>query len=720
MKYQLLTQVAVVSLALALVPEQHKAATGDANSNLDRASEAIGATDCLLAMMNDRTTTHTTLHSARDISGSLELSPSKTFSQIFKYSTTKANKKNWIGIYPIGDGPDNEKYVENSLSWEYAPDETGAVELSTANLPPGPYQAFFLANDGYKWLAHPIEFQVSNPWGSISVNTDEAALTFKYQTPHADPKNWIGIYNSFGGGPESQKFESGSLTFAYAPGESGIVTVNASVLNPGLSYRAFFLAKDGYKWLANPIDAFNPGHGPLRFITDQLTTHNARQGELFKYTITGMLDNPRDARSKFAKIDSNATTSSSSGWVTVSADGIVIGTPPTPSSNTTFVVEATGTDGSKAQIRVTVPIVQRHRPLVKELTVLSFNLWFGGTQVINYHAKQVRFISNSGADIVGLQESTGDHATRLANALGWDHWQGSDVGVISRYPIVQVYQPIDGAGAVRIALDKGYEINFWNCHLGYTPYGPYDFCYDHLTPENVLRNEIKSRRTPQIKNIMKHMQSHLQRAPSTPVIFTGDFNAPSHLDWTDATKSLHCGIGYFPWPTSKEPTSYGLIDSFREIHKDPLAEPGITWSPIYLENDGRPEPMDRIDFIYHKGLKTQNSEVVLVGNPKPQPEHKYNEWPSDHAAVRTVFKIDKSNRVHDDYNEDGDNIGRENRGNPGVLYGIVAALATVVSACGILLGCAWHRRRKSEKAAKEEDTKRWRSGGSGDTAGEES
>ncbi|OAQ58682.1 hypothetical protein VFPPC_14849 [Pochonia chlamydosporia 170] len=76
------------------------------------------------------------------------------------------------------------------------------------------------------------------------------------------------------------------------------------------------------------------------------------------------------------------------------------------------------------------------------------------------------------------------------------------------------------------------------------------------------------------------------------------------------------------------------MDSFREMHPNPVAVPGNTWSPIY--EDDKSEPMDRIDFIYHKGMTTVASEVMVLGKPKGGQD---NEWPSDHAAVLSTFKV---------------------------------------------------------------------------------
>lgn len=74
-----------------------------------------------------------------------------------------------------------------------------------------------------------------------------------------------------------------------------------------------------------------------------------------------------------------------------------------------------------------------------QLVVMSYNLWQGGANVNDYHEKQVRFILESGADVVGLQESVdGGHATHLADALGWDVWASNQsASILSPYPIVE-------------------------------------------------------------------------------------------------------------------------------------------------------------------------------------------------------------------------------------------------------------------------------------------
>lgn len=470
----------------------------------------------------------------------------------------------------------------------------------------------------------------------LSVAAGEPPFTFNYSTPSSDSKNWVGIYNTYYGAPDNGKWIARSLTWEWAPEAQGKVEVDASKLQPG-TYHAYLLAKDRWDKLTGPVEVVKSGEGAMSFIVSDFTTQNARQGDKFEAKVKGLIDNQPDATTQFAKGVSKDDKTSD--WVQVSADGTLSGTPNVD-GETSVTVEATGSNGSKAQLRVKVPVRKAGSQMVDQLGVLSFNIWMGGANVDDSHRKQVRYLSQTGVDIVGFQESNGGHATRLGQALGWNAWQGRDVGIISRYPLAEVYPEAEVAGAVRVALDgDASQVIVWNAHLGFDPYGPYDFCFDKMSVDKVLQREKDSGRTPQIMDIVGRMKGHIADADKVPVLLTGDFNAPSHLDWTEATRSIHCDVGAVPWPSSEEPTKAGMIDSFREVHKDPLAEPGISWSPIFLKNENRPEPMDRIDFVYHKGLETLDSMTEVVGQPKAEPDHKSNEWTSDHRAVKTIFRV---------------------------------------------------------------------------------
>ncbi|WP_055492907.1 HAD-IA family hydrolase [Streptomyces sp. TP-A0356] len=270
-----------------------------------------------------------------------------------------------------------------------------------------------------------------------------------------------------------------------------------------------------------------------------------------------------------------------------------------------------------------------------ELRVMSWNLWLGGTRVDDHRAKQLKAVLESGADVVGLQETGGTAAQELAEALGWYHHRaGENLGVISRYPITARFGDpavgFYGAAGVRIRMDRGREVDVWTAHLHYTPYGPYESVFDGLPPAELIAHEEV--RLAQMRDTLRRIGE--SSADGVPIVLVGDFNCPSHLDWPEVE-----------WPVTKAAEEAGLRDSYREAHPDPLADPGPTWSPIHPvheDGSGRPEPQDRIDYVLHRGLTVLDSRTYVVGTPRPWPEVAGNDWPSDHAAVLTTFAVPRT------------------------------------------------------------------------------
>lgn len=491
---------------------------------------------------------------------------------------------------------------------------------------------------------------VSGPSGKLSLDTNDEPFTFLYSTADAHDGNWIGLYRASGGGPVNESFVEPSLLWHYAPDNKGSVHLAIyemlNPLEPG-DYQAYFLSNNGYKWLADPITVtLNRPNVPivLRFPVENVVSHNARQFESYSARVDGLVLGSEGDTISFQKIDGD-------GWIHVDHDGKITGVPGlrAPRQSQVVIRVKASSSGSVATIRLVIPVRRVYESLVHDLRVLSFNMWFGGTQVRDFHEKQVRFILESKADIVGLQETTSDHATRLGKALGWYHWQSSkSVGIISRYPFVEEYGEITRAGGVRISLDgqrsgtKKRQLNFWTIHTDAFPYGPYDFCYEKLKPSQVLERETSSHRAPQVEETLNGIQQQVDKANSIPVIFTGDFNAPSHRDWVESTSSEHCGIS-FSWPTSVLMEERGFIDSFRAVHPNPDQVAGNTWSPLLPLHDGETgpvEPQDRIDFTFHKGpLSVVDSHPIVAGKPRPSPNHVDNEWTSDHRAVLTHYLL---------------------------------------------------------------------------------
>ncbi|KOV58922.1 hydrolase [Streptomyces sp. MMG1121] len=279
-----------------------------------------------------------------------------------------------------------------------------------------------------------------------------------------------------------------------------------------------------------------------------------------------------------------------------------------------------------------VTVEELRRMVAPELRVMSWNLWLGGSEVDDHRAKQLKTILESGADVVGLQETAGTAAPELAEALGWYHHRaGENLGVLSRHPITARFGDpavgFYGAAGVRIAVAPGREVDVWTAHLHYTPYGPYEAAFDGLPATELIAHEEV--RLTQLRDALGRIAESAREG--VPVVLVGDFNCPSHLDRPEVA-----------WPVTRAAEEAGFADSYREAHPDPVAEPGHTWSPIHPvheDGSGRPEPQDRIDYVLHRGLTVLDARTLVTGSPRPWPDVADNDWPSDHAAVVTTFAL---------------------------------------------------------------------------------
>ena len=120
-----------------------------------------------------------------------------------------------------------------------------------------------------------------------------------------------------------------------------------------------------------------------------------------------------------------------------------------------------------------------------------------------------------------------------------------------------------------------------------------------------------------------------------PTLMTGDFNAPSYLDWTPATVGTRNGLRYpVAWPVSRAFAAAGFQDSYRVVHPDPVANPGITWTFGYpfprLRSN---EVVDRIDYVQaSRGVQVLDSGIAGPSGT-PDVTVPIDPWPSDHRGV---------------------------------------------------------------------------------------
>ena len=262
---------------------------------------------------------------------------------------------------------------------------------------------------------------------------------------------------------------------------------------------------------------------------------------------------------------------------------------------------------------------------------MTFNIWLGG-EVVDF-AKVVEAIEVSGADIVGLQEAEA-HTDEIARRLGW--YADERQQIISRFPLTT---PPEGEGSYLYAqLAPGQVVAVGNTHLPSDPYGP-QLVRDGEALDAVLANEQDTR--------ISALEPRLEQwsavvAAGIPLFVTGDFNTPSHLDWTDNTVDLLPHMEYaVEWPVTKAMEDAGFTDTFRAARPSPTTDPGRTWTygyPYPRVNDD--EVIDRIDYVFAAGIDEVLDAEVVGNHGTADVDIEVTPYPSDHRAMVATVMVD--------------------------------------------------------------------------------
>lgn len=282
---------------------------------------------------------------------------------------------------------------------------------------------------------------------------------------------------------------------------------------------------------------------------------------------------------------------------------------------------------------------------LESVSLISWNLWFGGLMMNDGQSKQIDYLRNRLSDIICLQESVQVAAAVIAGELGYGiAQQGADTAVISRYPLELLpTSTYPYATAARVNLPDG-PILVWSVHLEHTDYGPYRASQLPAAAAEIFGQRGEQLRDQQAAEILAETERLEADLPDeTPVIIAGDFNVPSPEDWNGGIRPKAV------WPATARIIDAGYLDAFRAVHPDPETAPGLTWSQIHTHED---EPRDRIDFVFvdgmavrdcwhegqapeaegEEGLRTTGSSAEYI------PNHRDNDFPSDHLAVHSVLK----------------------------------------------------------------------------------
>jgi exodeoxyribonuclease III len=284
-----------------------------------------------------------------------------------------------------------------------------------------------------------------------------------------------------------------------------------------------------------------------------------------------------------------------------------------------------------------------------ELRVMTFNIWVGGESGKQPLTQTAEVIRAAKADIVGLQETLGserdgrrnDAGVELAKQLGWHYYnQGGSPGVLSRFPIVT---NTPGRHGVVIRLADGRDVHFFNVHFNHAPYQPYQLLNipyanaPFITTADEAVSEARRARGGEVARVLADMQAAL--ASGKPVFLTGDFNEPSHQDWT--VRAAQAGKCPLPvaYPTTLAVVNAGLRDAFRTVHPDEVARPDWTWTPLTRPDDPK-DRHDRIDFVFFAGQGASATRCEIVGEEEESADIVVDPYPSDHRAVVATMMIE--------------------------------------------------------------------------------
>jgi exodeoxyribonuclease III len=283
------------------------------------------------------------------------------------------------------------------------------------------------------------------------------------------------------------------------------------------------------------------------------------------------------------------------------------------------------------------------------LRVMTLNMWGGALHAGRSMVDNVAALRAADADVIVLQEtwlpdiSGCASETCVENARGLVCDIAAELGLHcheQRGPAVRgamatlSRHPVTGATAsgLGVTLDVGGRaVAVFNIHLPDAPYQPYQIAripYDGAPWIDTADDAIASANAAR-GHVIDLLERELPADGASPVIVAGDFNEPSHLDWTP--RAVAAGLQPLPvaWPATRRLRALGFTDAYRAIHKDEVGRSGATWSALQTVG----EKHDRIDFVFARGAGMVVRDASVIGEQGPASDIAVSTWPSDHRGV---------------------------------------------------------------------------------------
>ena len=320
--------------------------------------------------------------------------------------------------------------------------------------------------------------------------------------------------------------------------------------------------------------------------------------------------------------------------------------------------------------QVVTPQIRPHHVSKTELKVMTWNIWGRLNQDPRYtindktaRERVIDIIEASRADIIAMVETYGS-AADIAAALGFHyHTAGPEENlcIFSRYPLSDLYLLSDlnpfSFIAATITLPGNQPIRLYDIWL--TSGGRHIVDIKNPTVSDDEFSEGDDIRHDHLLNLLEHddFKKYYSSADSIPIIVAGDFNCVSHLDhsiWTKAEGLNHARA--LTIEASRAMADLGFVDTFRAANPDVTRNTyGYTWTTVgpefvyesdkgFMPTDDHPrpeyrDPYARIDYIYSLGKKLEVFDSKTISHHASRQDRSFPEFPSDHAAVMTTFRV---------------------------------------------------------------------------------
>ena len=307
----------------------------------------------------------------------------------------------------------------------------------------------------------------------------------------------------------------------------------------------------------------------------------------------------------------------------------------------------------------------------KSLRIATINLEDGGA---GYEKEFGELFSQY--DIVIAREvnthSGDNNAALIAKNIGWYSSRVvNDCAVLSRYPVESI--AADGKNLshtgtlilkdlIAVIVRAPKPVIVFPVHLNDEPYQPFSVLgvkyktdADRLSADIFVKTpggpiddsytisaHAQIARGAELSRVLK-VADEIYAANGIPQIIAGDFNEPSHLDWT--ARAIRAGVVPIEvaYPASMQMQKANFTDTYRAVYPDEIVYMGSTWptshgkvlseltmwddSPISNEHGGivKRYLSARIDYIYVRDAYVLSSERKLTS--------------SDHYALGSVIRI---------------------------------------------------------------------------------